>query len=85
MEGQWKDGKLHGFGRTIDQQGNCYIGLYENGLRSGEGCFIWANGDIFDGFYKNNEINGWGTLYYAKTGEACNGLWENGLLDIEIK
>ena len=33
LEGIWKDGKLHGYGRIIDCDGNCYIGMVENGQR----------------------------------------------------
>ena len=68
MEGQWKNGKLHGFGRTFDQNGGCYRGQYVDGMRSGPGAFYWTNGDIFDGEYKNNMQNGIGIFYCAEMG-----------------
>jgi len=78
LEGQWKQGKLHGFGRIIDEEGNCYIGEFADGLRDGQGRFIWKSGDIFDGYYSKGEIHGWGTFFYAASAEAYNGLWCQG-------
>ena len=83
MEGQWQNGKLHGFGRTFDQYGNCYRGEYSCGNRSGSGSFFWPKGDVFDGNFKNNKQKGKGTFFFAETGEACTGIWDDDILDFE--
>lgn len=51
IEGQWKNNYIDGYGRIIDQKGNCYIGEFKKGYRSGFGQFFWANGDIFQGYF----------------------------------
>ena len=33
VEGQWKNNYLDGYGRIIDQKGNCYIGELKKGMR----------------------------------------------------
>jgi len=35
QEGQWKNGKLDGYGRSIDFRGNTYLGQYKNGIKEG--------------------------------------------------
>lgn len=53
IEGQWKDGKIHGFGRIIDSIGNVYIGLFDQGIRHGFGRYFWSKGNIYEGEFKN--------------------------------
>ena len=79
MEGQWYDGKLYGYGRWLNHEGNCYIGRFDDDTRHtrrGEkAVYFWNNGDVYEGSWHNNRHHGEGTFYYAKTGESFSGEW----------
>jgi len=55
QEGQWNNGKLNGYGRSIDFKGNMYLGQYKDGLKEGYGIFMWINGNIYEGFWKEDK------------------------------
>ena len=54
-----------------------YIGGYLNGLRHGNGLYIWDNGDSYDGDWINNERHGKGTYTWA-SGDEYIGEWRYG-------
>ena len=62
IEGYWKDGKLHGRGGYIWDDG-CYIGEYKEGKWDGEGTRYWAEGDRYEGGFKDDKRYGQGTHY----------------------
>ena len=80
MEGQWFQNKLHGFGRCIDQYGNCYIGMYDHGQRKNYGQYFWANGDIYDGAWHKNQQYGYGTFYMDCCKHSYIGFWKKDAL-----
>ena len=55
QEGQWDNGKLDGYGRSIDFRGNLYLGQYNNGTKDGYGIFIWINGNIYEGQWREDK------------------------------
>lgn len=75
MEGIWKKGKLHHFGRTLDFKGNIYLGDYVEGKKDGYGTYFWINGDIYEGFWVEDKPDGKGLFYLHETSEAYIGLW----------
>ena len=80
MEGQWIQNKLHGFGRCIDSNGNCYIGMYDHGQRKNYGQYFWANGDIYDGAWHKNQQYGYGAFYMNCCHHTYVGFWKNDVL-----
>ena len=57
-EGQYKNGKLCGYGRYIWPSGNYYIGMWKNGQMHGKGKFVFSNGQVEDGMHENNKFVG---------------------------
>ena len=53
-EGSFYQGKFHGFGRFIDAYNNCYIGQFQNNLRSGYGKQIDYLGHAKEGLWHRN-------------------------------
>lgn len=40
-QGEWKDGKAHGYGVFVDLDGSMYEGQWKNDLQHGKGKEIW--------------------------------------------
>ena len=69
-------GQRHGYGKSLLPNGDIYEGSYINGLRYGEGKYIFRRDDglgaieeilphaKYVGFYKRNMRNGNGTFWY---------------------
>ena len=72
-EGYWKDGKLHGRGRRIYPNGECYSGEWKKGNYNGEGTWYTKDGDkytgIWDGYTGQGEVN-------YKDGKKYTGQWD---------
>ncbi|CAF4331853.1 unnamed protein product, partial [Rotaria sp. Silwood2] len=80
--GQFKDDKKNGKGTFVsatDANGasSKYKGDWIDGVRTGQGVFIWANGDRYEGQWKDDKIHGRGKLTYAN-GTIKEGMWSNG-------
>ncbi|KAF5198037.1 Phosphatidylinositol 4-phosphate 5-kinase [Thalictrum thalictroides] len=56
--------------------GDSYEGTWENGLRHGQGRFVWANGDVYIGEWKNDVREGHGKITY-KNGSCFEGTFRN--------
>jgi hypothetical protein len=78
LEGQWRDGNLDGYGRIINSDGNCYIGMFDNGKKSSDGKYFWANGDLYDGKWFNDRFHGEGTFYLETSKECFHANWNHG-------
>ena len=53
MEGEWKDGELHGQGTETVPYGGKYVGEYKNGRFHGQGTYTWSNGEKYVGEWKD--------------------------------
>ena len=53
-----------------------YIGNIKNGIREGEGKFIYTNKDIYEGKWENDVKEGKGIMKY-NNGNEYNGEWKN--------
>ena len=63
-EGEIKNGKREGYGRYIMNDGNYYIGQFNNGLRQGKGADYFKNNTIMrEGYFFKNMLEGTGKLY----------------------
>ena len=63
-EGNMFCGERHGTGKMMYDNGEVYVGDWENNKRHGKGKFTWSNGISYDGSYENDEIEGDGTYNY---------------------
>ncbi|MFN5234570.1 MAG: caspase family protein [Burkholderiaceae bacterium] len=65
LEGEWRNGHLHGQGTYTHVNGDKYVGSFKDGKFHGEGAFIFANGDKYEGEFKNEQWHGKGILTFA--------------------
>ena len=77
FEGAWKDDTLCGFGRHIDNEGNCYEGQFVKGVKEGKGEIIWKTGKKYIGSFKNDKPHGKG-IFYVNSNEGYNVLFDRG-------
>ena len=75
-KGNFKNGKMHGQGTLIMNNGNKYVGTFANGQISGKGTLTFANGDKYVGEFVNGDMHGKGTLT-QKDGEKYVGEFKN--------
>lgn len=82
-QGEFKDGKKHGYGvnklvfntnRGVEYQS--YAGFYVNGLKHGQGTFIWDNGTKFVGEWREGKMYN-GTAYNKRGAKICD--YRNGV------
>ena len=85
-EGEFKNGKVSGFGHFYNDDGDHYEGNYINGLKSGWGTY-WYEPDHtkfkYIGNWRDDMMNGMGTIYY-RNGKEQKGIFQNGVLISEI-
>lgn len=67
MEGDWKDGVLHGKGTRTFPVGLKYVGEYKNGIRHGQGTQIHPYGWKYIGEWKDGKM--WNGIRYDKNGK----------------
>lgn len=72
-EGQFKDGKAHGKGKEVWDNGNTYEGNYVNDLKEGKGIYTWSSGNTYNGEYKNNLREGKGIFTWKESGDRYEG------------
>ena len=84
--GEFKKNTLirHGRGLFIWEDGEFYLGYWQNDKREGKGTNNYSNGDIYEGEYKNGKKEGKGT-YKWKNGDIYIGDWKNDMKDGEGK
>ena len=59
--GDYKDGRFHGFGTFVYDDGSTYVGAWKDYDRHGPGKLIKADGTVFEGNFVKNKLNG---VYY---------------------
>ena len=60
--GNWKNGKITGYGEYTWKNGRKYIGEFENGYEKGQGKITYPDGSIYVGSWNIGQYNGQGTL-----------------------
>ena len=80
--GEVLNGKRHGKGIQVWDDGAKYEGSWENDKSNGYGTFYHTDGDVYQGYWKNNRANGKG-VYISADGGRYDGYWiddvQNGL------
>lgn len=51
-EGEWKDGKKHGFGTIVYKDGARYEGNFQNGYKHGKGVIIYPTLNQYEGMWE---------------------------------
>ena len=83
--GDIKDGKRHGTGKFIYQNGDTYDGEWVNDLKEGEGTYTYKNDShTYIGSFLKNEFNGWGTLNIIGGGKY-EGEWKSLIILTSLK
>ena len=72
--GEVLNGKRHGRGIQIWDDGAKYEGNWENDKSNGYGTFYHTDGDVYQGYWKNNRANGKG-IYISSDGGRYEGYW----------
>ena len=76
-EGEFIQGKFHGFGRFYcHQNGNKYSGQWDNNEKHGQGSLQKPNGEKFLGDFVNSCYHGIG-IYFYQNGAKYFGEWKN--------
>jgi hypothetical protein len=64
-EGTYQNETLSGQGTVTYPNGDKYIGDLVNGVKEGQGRYIWAkNGSVYSGAWQKDKMNGAGVYYY---------------------
>ncbi|XP_048639751.1 MORN repeat-containing protein 1 isoform X4 [Marmota marmota marmota] len=78
-EGEWKEGKIHGHGKLLFNDGSYYEGEFADGEITGLGCRYWAwSGNTYSGHFILGEPQGHGVMKY-KAGGHYEGELSHGL------
>ena len=72
--GEVLNGKRHGKGIQVWDDGAKYEGNWENDKSNGYGTFYHTDGDVYQGYWKNNRANGKG-VYISADGGRYEGYW----------
>ena len=59
-DGQWLNGKPHGYGKHIDEKNNKYIGQFEDGQKTGKAVILNKDGLYYEGKVKGGLKHGYG-------------------------
>ena len=76
-EGEFKNGKMTGYGFYKWSNNNTYKGQFLDGNLHGKGVFKWQDGNEYEGDYVNNIREGEGE-YRWKNGKKYKGPYKNG-------
>lgn len=84
-EGDWLDGKRHGFGvlSKISENGTLrqrYTGDWVAGKKNGFGRSWYEDGSYYEGDFCQNKRQGYGRIWYCN-GDYYEGTWFNNLYD----
>ncbi|KAL4493618.1 hypothetical protein ABPG72_004111 [Tetrahymena utriculariae] len=78
-EGEFLQGKLHGKGRIIFQNGDTYIGDFHLDKKQGRGIYIWTQkGNYYEGEFWNSKRHGQG-LFISSDGSQYEGNFKDGV------
>ncbi|KAJ6658846.1 hypothetical protein lerEdw1_019769 [Lerista edwardsae] len=73
-EGEWKEGKKHGYGKLLFKDGSYYEGEFVDGEIMGNGLRYWAStGNTYSGQFFFGELHGHGVIQYKDSGKYEGG------------
>ena len=77
-EGDFLDGKRHGYGIHVWPDGRKYTGDWKSNRQNGKGVLTNATGDTYNGYFKDDQPNGEGAHTRSDGSIVHKGLWSNG-------
>ncbi len=83
--GQIKNGRPHGLGVAVLQNGSRYEGEWKDGFPHGDGRLIIFAGDMFIGEWLNGRLNGMGKYYDYYHSLVYDGRWLNDMMEAKLK
>ena len=73
--------KKNGYGVLLyANNGNRYVGMFENDMRHGDGTLFYQSGEKYNGSWEKGNVHGKGT-YHWPNGDSYQGYWTNGKRD----
>ena len=76
-DGNWANGRPHGYGVYLFADGLKYEGSYREGWPEGHGVGNYANGTVYEGNWRKGRFDGKGTLRHG-AGMTYEGDWKEG-------
>jgi len=76
-EGEYRDGRLSGWGVSTFADGARYEGEYREGKLSGPGVFTFADGGRYEGEWRDDKRNGRG-IFTSTSGDRYEGEYRDG-------
>jgi len=76
-DGDYLDGKRHGTGKQVWDDGACYVGDWVQDRKHGVGEWTFASGIMYQGDIAGNSLEGKGTMKYVN-GDQYAGGFSNG-------
>ena len=80
-QGDIKDGKRHGIGVSVTDEGDVYKGSWVNDKPCGYGRYLQLNGDCYEGDIDDGKFHGFGKLQYGQIGIEYIGEFRDGKKD----
>lgn len=78
--GEFYNGKIHGEGVTVFENGDMYVGRLKDGLRDGAGTYIFHSGAVYRGHYSQGIAEGYGIQFGSGdyVGHIYKGTFSDG-------
>jgi len=67
-----------GIGKSVNSEGNVYIGQFKQGIANGIGKFITKSGNKFEGYWIDNKLDGFGNIFIEKSEQFYSGELKKG-------
>lgn len=77
--GEQKEGKMHGHGQFLFQDGSRYEGNFKEGKMSGKGTLEFPDGRVYQGDFSDNRMEGQGVCLWPN-GDRYEGSFRNNLM-----
>jgi len=79
-DGEWKNGRMHGWGTYKFADGHTYKGRWKDGRMHGEGVAEYSSGHMYTGSWEIGKYHGRGCFEYDQVGKKVkyDGMWKEG-------
>ena len=71
----------NGYGKSVNKEGNIYIGEFKDGEAYGVGKYTTKNGNIYEGIWANNKLEGFGHITCDNKDQIYYGEMKKGSFD----
>lgn len=78
--GEFREGRLHGQGTCIWEDGKRYSGEWQNGMMDGQGVIVYPNRERYEGGFRQGKKHGKGDFYSSNGTLLREEEWKDGKL-----